>query len=459
MKLTDDRWRALVARLFEQNQFSIKLGLDRMRRALDAAGEPDRSAPLVLIAGTNGKGTTSAVLSALLRSAGLRVGLYTSPHLLCVSERFRIDGAPASREDVFEVGLAVMAWFAGGLTDPALQAQGEEHARHWGWGGSPARGDDALTFFELTTLMAALIFERAQVDVILFEVGLGGRLDATNAAEPCLSLIATIDLDHQHILGDTLGAIAAEKAGIMRHGVPALAVAQQPAAAEALAQHAASIQAPLAQLPAPGAGATLSVGDAAIKVALPPWLQGVFASNAQLALHAHLKLVELGIVASPVAPGALGEVLAAARWPGRRDSVRLGGHPWLFDVAHNPAGMGSLLSHLEARDSPPPALGILGVMRDKDLSGILDHLQTLPTTWIPVAADTPRALSADELHQALLDRGVTALAPPDNVRAALAIAQALGVETLVTGSVYLLGDVLEGLSAPAAFFHLSSMTD
>lgn len=193
---TRDRWSALTTHLFAQNQFAIKLGLDSMNRALRLSGHENSSHKVVLIAGTNGKGTLASSMSSLLVASGLKVGLYTSPHLRDFSERFRINGAVVSKQDILEVGEPIMARFA------------------------QAEADPCLTFFELTTLMAVHLFEHHQVDVAIYEVGLGGRLDATNALSPDVCVLGSIGYDHQRYLGETLEEILYEKLGILRPGVP-----------------------------------------------------------------------------------------------------------------------------------------------------------------------------------------------------------------------------------------------
>ncbi|MFB6374426.1 MAG: folylpolyglutamate synthase/dihydrofolate synthase family protein, partial [Bradymonadaceae bacterium] len=191
----EKRWRAFCESLSAEAKFGVELGLESMRRALAAEGHPERASTAVLVAGTNGKGGTAAYISGLLQAHGRRVGLYTSPHLIDPAERFRVDGRPLARERIVHHAA------------PILEAYGGE-------------GDPALTYFELTTLIATRLFDAMDVDVAVYEVGLGGRLDAVNAIEPSVSAITCIDTDHTAYLGDNLADIAREKCGIARPGRP-----------------------------------------------------------------------------------------------------------------------------------------------------------------------------------------------------------------------------------------------
>ncbi|HWE25250.1 MAG TPA: Mur ligase family protein, partial [Myxococcales bacterium] len=207
--------------LFVRGNFGMKLGLTRMQEALALLGNPHLAAPVLHVAGTNGKGSTCAFADAALRAAGLKTGLYTSPHLVHFCERIRIGGEPISEEH------------AAGLL--------QEIVRRVPW----ALRDDGLTFFELATLMGFLAFAEERVQVAVVEVGLGGRLDATNVVEPLACAVAPIGLDHVEWLGPTLEQVAAEKAGIFKKGVPAVSAGQPRAAAEVLVRRAAELAIPL----------------------------------------------------------------------------------------------------------------------------------------------------------------------------------------------------------------------
>src|SRR5436305_6725805 len=211
----------LKAALFVRSNFGMKLGLDRMREALRLLGDPHLGYPVLHVAGTNGKGSTCAFAEASLRAAGLRTGLYTSPHLVHFCERIRIAGTPISEEQ-------------------AAQSF-EEIVRRVPF----ALGSEGLTFFEFATAMAFLEFRRERIEVAVVEVGLGGRLDATNVVEPTVCAVASLGLDHLQWLGPTLSHVAAEKAGIFKAGAPAVSAGQLPAAAAVLERRAHELLIPL----------------------------------------------------------------------------------------------------------------------------------------------------------------------------------------------------------------------
>ncbi len=391
MPSRDADWQRFCQNLFSRNEHTIKLGLDRVHAALRRLGNPQSSLRVCTVAGTNGKGTTAALTSWWLSRAGVRTGLYTSPHLLDFTERFRVDGSPVSREQVMVAGRRVLA-----------------------------AGPD-LTFFEVTTLIALLVFEAEGVEVAVLEVGLGGRLDAVNAVDPDLVGITSIALDHAAYLGDTLGEVAAEKAAVMRAGVPVVWAEQTEAALAVLRGHAERV------------GAVVVPPDAA--VGLPGWLAGAFAGNVGVAraLARELGVEELG--------------LDGFRWPGRRDDSLPG---FLLDVAHNPAGAAGLAAHLAA---DPPTVGVLGVSSDKDVAGMVAEFRSLPTQWILTVARSPRAMTLEQLRAASAGLDVVGCAP--DIDAALVLAAAFPGPVLVTGSVYLMGDFLQAVGAGPAFFSLS----
>jgi dihydrofolate synthase/folylpolyglutamate synthase len=433
---------ALTLRLFSQNQFSIKLGLDNMRRALALAQHPQRAFPCVLIAGTNGKGTTASLLASLLHRDAAPIGLYTSPHLVHLHERFRLHNRPVSTPHLLPVLAAALAAFAGPPhLPPLLHDLGLRAARDLGWDLHPDA--PTLTFFELTTLIALELFRQHRARLAVLEIGLGGRLDAVNAVDPALAAVTSISLDHQQYLGDTLALIAAEKAAIARPNIPLLVAPQHPDALAAIQQTAHRIGAPILH-PKP-----------LDPTSLPPWLRGPFADNAAtaIALYHQVHALQLlpGTKPSPPEPD-----LQHLRWPARRDEQHLAGRPWCLDVAHNPDGIRSAAAFLRDRPRPIPAWGILGLMRDKDVHNVCRALASLPTRWIVTAANTPRALEPDALADALRDAGAQVHATAPNLHDALHLLPPdPHAEILALGSVYLLGELLAALHAPPAFFSLS----
>ncbi len=383
--ISDDAWAAFSGRLFDQNKFAIKLGLDNIRRAFALHGHPERHAPAIVVGGTNGKGSTAAYLSAILTAHGLKTGLFTSPHLLELRERFRVDGAPASRESVLAHGEAVLA-------------------AH----GDPA-SDPCLTFFELTTLTAALLFRDANVDVVVWEVGLGGRLDAVNAIEPALTIVTNIGMDHEKWLGDSIEAIAREKAGLWRDGVRMVVGPQTHPEAEQM----------LAALP----GARL------VEVSNPNERSRSASENQATALYASREYLGPRWI-PPVAFDALDSVV----WPGRMDERTARGRRFLLDAAHNPAGARRLEARIRA--DGPPTRCVIGAMADKDLRGMFGFLGEMGIPIDIVEVESERAASFEDIREAVT---------PAEVRShgrSAQIFDACPTEgwTLVFGSIYLLGE-------------------
>ncbi len=365
--------------------FGIRLGLDRPRRLLAALGAPEKGLPAVLVAGSNGKGSTSALLAAMAGAAGYRTGLYTSPHLEAVEERLRIDGRAIEPERL------------GGLLERVVAAGGGEPE------GRP-------TYFEALTLAAFLWFAEERVDLAVLEVGMGGRLDATNVADPLLSLITPISLDHTEHLGATLALIAAEKAGILRAGRPAIAWIEDAEAAAAVGRAAAELGADLAWGPerarieavvprglegqavalatCPAAGRTDGIRRYELATAL---LGGHQAKNLALAVLAAERLADLGFArldAAAIARGA-----AACRWPGRLEAVALpDGRRVLLDAAHNAGGAAVLADFLAGLRRPDRPVDLLfGVLADKDAAAILGILSPFVGRAVLTTPESPRA--------------------------------------------------------------------
>jgi dihydrofolate synthase/folylpolyglutamate synthase len=418
---------AVLARL---EGLGIKLGLERAGDLLVRMGEPQRRFPSVLVAGTNGKGSSSALLAAMAGEAGYRTGLYTSPHLESVEERLRIDGR------------AIEAGRLGAiLTDLVGLAERET--------GSPP------TYFEAVTLAAFRWFADENVDLAVLEVGLGGRLDATNLADPMLSLITPIGFDHREFLGDTLTAIAREKAGILRSGRPALAWIEDAEPAEAVQRVADEIKAALrfasrevrieAVEPHGWDGQRIRLATPTRGYGLEMALLGDHqAKNLGLAVRAAEVLASRGL--DRLDAGAIAAGAAACRWPGRLEPVPLpGGRRVLLDAAHNADGAAVLerfLSRLGRQDGPVDLL--FGVLADKDFGEMLPRLAAQARRVVLTRPLSPRAKDPAELLPLLAGReGI--LVEPDLNRA-LDRALALGGEVLVAcGSIFLVGEVRKGL--------------
>jgi dihydrofolate synthase / folylpolyglutamate synthase len=422
-QLTNDP-DVVLARL---EALGIRLGLERLRALLGALGEPQGRFPSVLVAGTNGKGSTSALLAAMAGAAGYRVGHYTSPHLESVEERIRIDGRSIERGRL-----------AGSIERVIAAAE--------------ADGGELPTYFEALTAAAFLAFAEDAVDLAVLEVGMGGRLDATNVVEPVLSVITPISLEHREHLGDTLTAIAREKAGVLRPGRPAVAWLDEPEAEAALVDVAREIGAELAladrqvtieSVESLGwAGQQVRIATARETYDLRLALLGEHqARNLALAVRAAEALRAVGfpnLNAEAIAEGA-----AACRWPGRLEPIELpGNRRVLLDAAHNPAGVAALTAFLDAQGEPFDLL--FGVLDDKQVDEMLLPLASRAHRVTLTQPSSPRARPAAELAQRLTDRP-NVHAEPDPSRA-LDLALATPSSLLVAcGSIILVGELRTAL--------------
>jgi dihydrofolate synthase/folylpolyglutamate synthase len=381
---------------------AMRFGLQRVARGLEALGHPERLAPILHVAGTNGKGSTCAMAAAALGAAGLRTGLYTSPHLERFNERIAVDGEAIGDRDLAEAVAEVRA------------------ACPWHDGGEP---EDRLSYFEFATLAGLVHFARAGVGVTVLEVGLGGRLDATNAVTPAVTAVAAIGLDHTQWLGETVEAVAREKAAIFKPGVPAVVHAvQPPGVLEVL--RAAALQ----------AGAPFEVAPAGWEgpVALAGAHQRGNAGLAAAALRA------LGRAGLAVGEAEIARGIATARWPGRLELV----DGVLLDGAHNPDGARALAAALAGRRPDGGVELIFGTLGDKDHRGMLAALAGSVRRLHLVAPATPRARSAEDLRSVAEALGLAAerydrLA--DALRGARAAARD-GALVVVAGSLYLVGE-------------------
>jgi dihydrofolate synthase/folylpolyglutamate synthase len=408
----------------------MRLGLERIEALLTALDRPEAHLRIVHVGGTNGKGSVAALSAAILQAAGLRTGLYTSPHPLDVTERVRIDGVPVPLETL---------------------------ARHAAQIG-PALEGGAATFFEAMTAVALAAFREARVDAAVLEVGLGGRWDATNVGAPPVSVVTRIDYDHQEFLGRRLEDIAGEKAGIIRGGV-ALSAAQAPEAMAVVEARCRAVGVPVLV-----AGRELEVqaleSDLAghrLRLRGPDWayddvwlaLPGLFQpGNAVLAVGAVRAFA--AATGLPVPEAAVRAGAAAVRWPGRFQVVP--GEPGrptvVLDGAHNPAGATALAASLRHHFGGRRLALVLGVSADKDHAGILKALAPLAARIHLAPADHPRATPPRELLARLppVDADVLLAANPGE-----ALADALGAPGIdvvcVAGSLFLVADALRWLGA------------
>ena len=362
--------------------------LDRIERAMDLLGHPERSAPVVHITGTNGKTSTARMIDALLRSVGLRTGLYTSPHLQSITERIHIDGEPLSEERFLEVYADVA---------PVLDLVD---------GMSAAEGGPRMTFFEAITAMAFAAFADAPVDVMILEVGLGGAWDATNVADATVAVVTPIDLDHTDWLGERLADIAGEKAGIIKAGSTALLAHQPTEAAEVLLQRAVDVGATVAR-EGLEFGVLRSVEAVGGQEVALQGLRGQYhqvflplfgahqAANAAMALAAAEALVGSGeSLSDEIVTEGLGQVTS----PGRLEVLRKSPSV-IVDSAHNPAGARVLAEALEASFSFAGTVAVLSILEDKDVVGILEALDSAVDHVIATRNSSPRALPAQRLGE------------------------------------------------------------
>ena len=380
-----------LAWLYSTQQFGIKLGLENTRSLLQSLGNPQERLRFLHVAGTNGKGSVCAMLDSVLRAAGYKAGLYTSPHLVDFRERIRINGEKSSPQAVAE-GLTIVRNISKG------------------WSHSP-------TFFEIATALALRCFAEERCDLVVLETGMGGTLDATNIVCPLVSIITPIALDHTRWLGNTLGEIAGEKAGIIKRGVPVVSASQAPEAAAVLAQHAAA------------AGSSLEFIEG-------PWKQAeVGLRGTHQRENAALVVAALGAACLQVADEARRQGLRNVRWPGRFQCVD---ERIVLDGCHNPHAAEHLLATWMEEYGPQQATVIFGALGDKDYATMLEILEPIcrEVLFVPVrnerSAD-PRALAAACTVPHRIFR---------SVREALDASRG---RILITGSLFLVGEALQAL--------------
>lgn len=414
-----------------------KFDLAHMRRLAEALGNPQRRLQSILIAGTNGKGSTAATLASIVQTAGYRTGLYTSPHLLRVNERMQINQEPIS-----DAEFAVIY--------ERVDAAAREQVAHGELPWHPS-------FFEMLTAMAFEYFASAGVELAVLEVGMGGRLDATNIVDPCISVITDIDFDHQKFLGNTLPEIAREKAGILRPKGTVVLLPQHPQVNDTLGKEimergarAVSAVKHMASM-TPGAAVTtrggqnrfpLAVIGKEINIEFP--LPGRHQlRNLALAITTAEELNKCGFHISPL---DVERGVRMTRWPARFQVIPAeDGFPEVvLDVAHNPAGAWALRSALSTFYEDRPLIFIFGVMGDKAIGEIADILFPLAECVIATRAENPRAASPEKIAE-LGAHSQTEILREESVRAALARARVLAGSKgviVITGSIYIVGEAL-----------------
>jgi len=436
---------------------SHKFDLTHMRVLLEALNHPERRFPSVLIAGTNGKGSTAATLSSILSASGLKTGLYTSPHLVRINERIRVSGQEISDTDFSELHRKV------DREAERLVAQGKLP-----WHPS---------FFEMMTAIAFEHFVQEKVDIAVLEVGMGGRLDATNVVHPLVSVITDISLDHQKFLGNTVSEIATEKVGIIRPGGVVVTLPQQPEANDVIGNTILNVGAravnavPFVPPVSPASAQYLAESSNALYVYRYPLQvmgQQILVETQLVGRH-QLRNVALAIASAEelsmqgfggISPRTIERGIRETCWPGRfqvipaRNSTEDGttGQGWpelVLDVAHNPAGAWALRSALSERYEDRRLIFIFGAMRDKAISEMTEILFPLAERVIATRPENPRSASPEEIQQAAVRTGSEVEIIP-NVASALERAKILAGSAgvvVITGSIYLVGEVMRLIGA------------
>ena len=420
----------LLFRLFPRLEKGIDWGLERTRNVLAAAGDPHRAFHTIHVGGTNGKGSVAALLASMLQAGGHRVGLYTSPHLRSFRERIQIDGLAAPEEALLATAAELRETIAA----------------------------ERPTFFEAATVLAFHHFAREGIEVAIVEVGLGGRLDATNVVDPLLSIVTNVAIDHTGHLGDSLVEIAREKGGIIKHGRPFLTGVREPEALHVLREIATRLSAPFHPFQAESAIEKSELRRSHTELTLrtrrwdridlrTPLLGEHQARNTALAVRA-LELLPEGLIPDR---SALARGVAGVRWPGRVQLEVVGKRTWLFDVAHNPAGCSALVRTIRALDLPAPILMIIGISKDKDwremlsiLLGVADH--ALLTR--PPSASRERSWDLDEVARSMDPGAAIEIIPGLSAAVRRAREHDAGGTVVVTGSHHAVGDVLGIVNRP-----------
>jgi dihydrofolate synthase/folylpolyglutamate synthase len=428
---------------------SHKFDLAHMRVLLAALGNPENRFPTVLVAGTNGKGSTAATLAFILQASGLKTGLYTSPHLVRINERIRLNGEPIADDDFALLHDVV------DRTAERLVTEGDLP-----WHPS---------FFEMLTAMGFEYFARSRPDMVVLEVGMGGRLDATNVVDPRLSIIADIALDHQKYLGETVAEIAREKAGIIRKGGVVVTLPQMPEANDVIGNAildagARAVNAvPYVPPVSPGGGQWPAASKQRQRYPLDvmgtemmvesPLVGRHQLRNLAVAIAAAVELHDAGDLR--ITPETIAQGIRQTHWPGRFQVVPAAGDnpEFVFDVAHNPAGAWALRSTLSGAyqhaETPREITLVFGVMRDKAVQEITEILFPIAAHIIVTHANNPRSASPDEIRRAAarVTAGVD-IEEAENVRSAMDQAQKVagkGGLVVVTGSIYIVGEAMRTL--------------
>jgi dihydrofolate synthase/folylpolyglutamate synthase len=402
-----------------------KFSLDEVRTLLGALGDPQKEFCAVLIAGTNGKGSTAATLASILTEAGLRTGLYTSPHLERPNERIRVDRTEIADEDFARLFFLVLD-------------EGDRLVRQGQLPQQPS-------YFEMLTALGFLYFAERKVEIAVLEVGMGGRLDATNVVDPLVSVVTDISLDHMEWLGETIAAITREKAGILRQGGTMITLPQHAQANQVLGEAATELGvrgvSAVEYMPATEAKGSYAVNALGATVEVDSPLMGAHQQrNVALAIAAAVELATHHGFAVSAADLEAG--IRRTQWPGRLERIERDGAVWILDVAHNPAGAWALRAGLRSiLEGRGPKTLIFSCLRDKPVAEMAQILFPLFARVILTPLHAARAAAMEDLLAAARATGTGAVAA-ESVREALRMAQegAAGGVVIVSGSVYLVGE-------------------
>ncbi len=434
--------------LYGLQKYGIKLGLGNTRRLLSLLGNPQNSFRSVHIAGTNGKGSTCAMIAAVLKTAGFRVGLFTSPHLVSFTERIRVNDAEVEEKEVVELTKEIREVIESNQRSVISSEDVTSNIE-------PRTSNLNPTFFEFATAMGFLYFKRRGVEWAVVETGMGGRLDATNVLAPAVTVITNISCDHREFLGDTLREIAGEKAGIIKKGIPVVCASQEPRAMEVISRTAAEKGSALSVygrdfVSRPGKmdlhGIVFSYeGKERLEDLYVPLCGTHQVENASVAV----KTLEFLGEKESVPPHVVREGLARTKWQGRLELIRNSERrcDFLIDGAHNPAASRALADSLERYFVPAyqRTILILGIMADKDREGIMEPLLPLASEVIFTAPDYERAAPPRKLAEYAEKLGLRSKVS-DSVQTSLELARGMASESsgktlvVVTGSFYTIGE-------------------
>ncbi len=387
-----DSYQKALEWLYGTQERGVKLGLANVRRLLGRFADPQRRFQCAHVTGTNGKGSVCAMMESICRAQGLRVGLFTSPHLVRFNERITINGHPITDDSV-----------VAGLEQIRSAIESETHP----------------TFFEITTVLAFNFFAQERCDLVVLETGLGGRLDATNVVSPLVTVLTSIDLDHQKLLGNTHVEIAREKAGIIKQGVPVISAPQRPEV-EAIIREVALRQA-----------APVRIVNHPVEE-LPIALAG-----SHQRLNAALAIAALESAQVPISDRAVRRGLATVQWPGRFQRID---ETLVLDGAHNPAAIAQLIQTWQEHFGPAKPAILFGALRDKAIKEMLLLLRPLAAELVAVPVTGRRGASAEEIRA--LAAPEMSVQPFSSAMAALVELRSRHAMILATGSLFLVGELL-----------------